>query len=149
MSLPERLQGVVDEFRNAPDTLKLPLLLEYANALPAPPAAMTDDPDRFERVEECQTPLFLTTDVHDDHVDLAFDAPEEAPTTRGFASILAHGLNGASVEEVLSVPPDMPQELGLTAHVSPLRMRGMEAMIMRIQRRVRAASGQQGAGARA
>lgn len=149
MSLPERLQGVVDEFRNAPDSLKLPLLLEYAHKLPQPPASMTGDEGRFERVEECQSPLFLSTDVEDGSVRLAFDAPEEAPTTRGFASILAQGLEGASVDEVLGVPPDMPQELGLTSHVSPLRLRGMEAMIVRIQRRVRTATGGSGEAARA
>lgn len=128
---------MVDEFAGAPDTLKLPLLLEYANKLPPLPEELAGAHDRFEQVEECQTPLFLSTNVEDGRVRLYFDAPEEAPTTRGFASILAHGLDGRSVDEVLAVPGDMPNRLGLTALISPLRLRGMEGMLGRIQRRVR------------
>ena len=47
-------------------------------------------------------------------------ASPEAPTTRGFASILAQGLAGLSVEQVLDVPDDYPLTLGLTEAVSPL-----------------------------
>lgn len=136
MSLPSPLQKVVDEFAGAPDALKLPLLLEYANKLPPLPEGVAGDADRFEQVEECQTPLFLATEVEDGHVKLYFDAPQEAPTTRGFASILAHGLDGQPVAEVLAVPGDMPNRLGLTALISPLRLRGMQGMLGRIQRRV-------------
>ena len=48
-------------------------------------------------------------------------APEEAPTTRGFACILAQGLTGLTVDEVLAIPADFPQSIGLTRAVSPLR----------------------------
>ena len=44
----------------------------------------------MEPVPECQSPLFLHVDAADrDDVRLYFSAPAEAPTTRGFASILA------------------------------------------------------------
>jgi hypothetical protein len=62
----------------------------------------------------------------------------ESPTTRGFASILAQGLDGLSVAEVLAVPDDYPQTIGLTQAVSPLRIRGMSAMLARTKRRLRA-----------
>jgi cysteine desulfuration protein SufE len=64
-------------------------------------------------------------------------APAEAPTSRGFASILAQGLDGLPAEEVLAVPDDYPQTIGLDAAVSPLRMRGMTAMLGRVKRQVR------------
>lgn len=140
MSVPASLQNVVDQFAKAPSNLRLPLLLEYANKLPDLPASMQDDPDRFERVEECQTPLFLASEVENGVVRLWFDAPEEAPTTRGFASILSHGLDGATVDDVLAVPGDVASALGLTTLISPLRLRGLEGMIARLQRQVRAAS---------
>ena len=50
---------------------------------------------------------------------------------------LAQGLEGASVDEVLAVPADMPRLLGLDRAVSPLRLRGMAGMLARIKRRVR------------
>lgn len=139
MSLPDSLQHVVDQFNRAPKALRLQLLLEYANKLPDLPEDVAQEGDRFERVEECQTPLFLASDVRDGKVVLWFDAPEEAPTTRGFASILHHGLNDSTVEEVLSVSGDMARELGLTDLISPLRLRGMEGMLARVQRQVRKA----------
>jgi cysteine desulfuration protein SufE len=70
-------------------------------------------------------------------VALFFDAPAEAPTTRGFAGILQEGLDGLSAAEVLAVPNDVPNRLGLTQAVSPLRLNGMAGMLFRIKRQVR------------
>ena len=64
-------------------------------------------------------------------------APREAPTTRGFASILVQGLAGLTADEVLAVPDDYPQTIGLTQAVSPLRIRGMTALLGRTKRQVR------------
>jgi len=138
MSVPDSLQHVIDQFARAPRALRLELLLEYANKLPPLPDELVSQADRFEKVEECQTPLFLASDVRDGRVSIWFDAPPEAPTTRGFASILAHGLDERSVEEVLDVPGDVSSRLGLSDLISPLRLRGMEAMLRRLQRQVRA-----------
>ena len=69
---------------------------------------------------------------------LYFKAPPEAPTTRGFAGVLHEGLDGLSAAEILAVPDDMPELLGLTRAITPLRMRGMTAMLGRIKRKVAA-----------
>jgi cysteine desulfuration protein SufE len=82
--------------------------------------------------------LFLHVDAEDrERVRLYFSAPAEAPTTRGFASILATGLDGQSVDTILAVPDDFYAELGLAKLISPLRLRGMSAMLTRIKRRLR------------
>jgi cysteine desulfuration protein SufE len=73
-------------------------------------------------------------------VRLFFQAPPEAPTTRGFAGILHEGLDGLTVGEVLAVPDDAPYRFGLGEAVSPLRLRGMVAMLSRIKRQVRVKS---------
>ncbi|MDZ7800207.1 MAG: SufE family protein [Trueperaceae bacterium] len=140
MSVPAPLQEIVDKFARAPRSLRLELLLEYADALPALPEGWADAKDRFEQVEECQTPLFLATETQDGKVSLYFDAPPEAPTTRGFASILAHGLDGLPAEEVLAVPADFHRDLDLAELVSPLRLRGLEGMLGRVKRQVREAT---------
>ncbi len=55
----------------------------------------------MEPVPECQSPLFLHVDASDtEHVRLFFSAPAEAPTTRGFASILAAGLDGQPKDDI-------------------------------------------------
>jgi cysteine desulfuration protein SufE len=142
--LPTALAEIAEDFRTASTDLKLQLLLEFSDELPALPERYVGHLDRLERVDECQSPLFLTVEVDDGSslddraVHLFFDAPAEAPTTRGFAGILHEGLDGLTAAEVLAVPDDAPMRFGLAEAVSPLRMRGMVAMLARIKRQVRA-----------
>ena len=136
MSLPAPLAEVVSEFAEVTGQDKLRLLLEFSGDLPDLPAGLQEA--AMEPVPECQSPLFLHVDAGDrEHVRLYFSAPPEAPTTRGFASILATGLDGQSAEAILAVPDDFYAELGLAALISPLRLRGMSAMLTRIKRRLR------------
>ena len=122
MSMPAPLAEVVSEF--ADELPELPAELEEAAMEPVP---------------ECQSPLFLHVDAADrEHVRLYFSAPAEAPTTRGFASILATGLDGLPATDILAVPDDFYADLGLAKLISPLRLRGMSAMLTRIKRRLRA-----------
>lgn len=140
MTLPDRLANVVNDFLAAPPDLRTELLLEQAEALPDLPPELTGEEarDRFEQVEECQTPFFLATDVEDGHVRLHFDCPPQAPRTRGFAGILHTGLDGATPEEILAVPADFHHTMGLAEVISPLRLRGMDAILFRLKRQVAA-----------
>jgi cysteine desulfuration protein SufE len=102
--------------------------------VPPLPARLADHPERMEQVVECQTPFFLATEVDEaGRVRLWFDAPAEAPTTRGFAGILVAGLDGAEVDEVLAVPDDFHHRMGLAEAISPLRLRGMDAILLRLK----------------
>ncbi len=139
MSMPSPLRAVIDDFAAAPIELKIDLLVEYAEKVPPLPPHLSERPEALEQVEECQTPFFLTTEVdEEDRVTVWFDCPPQAPTTRGFAGVLAEGLNGASLDEVLAVPPDFHHEMGLGAAISPLRLRGMDAILFRLKRNVAA-----------
>lgn len=136
MSMPGPLAEVVSEFADVAGQDKLRLLLEFADELPGLPDELNEA--AMEPVPECQSPLFLHVDADDRaRVRLYFSAPAEAPTTRGFASILATGLDGQSADAILAVPDDFYAELGLAALISPLRLRGMSAMLTRIKRRLR------------
>jgi cysteine desulfuration protein SufE len=141
-SIPDALQQIQADFLDLGIKDRLQLLLEFSNELPELPAQYSDHPDLLERVEECQSPVFIFVDVDDnDVVHLYAIAPKEAPTTRGFASILVQGLAGLTVQEVLDVPDDYPNDLGLTEAVSPLRIRGMTALLGRAKRQVREKTG--------
>lgn len=136
--MPAALAEVVSEFREVQGQDKLQLLLGYAGELPPLPAELQEA--AMEPVPECQSPLFLHVDATDrEHVRLYFSAPEEAPTTRGFAAILAAGLDDQPADDILAVPDDFYTELGLAQLISPLRLRGMSAMLARIKRRLRSA----------
>lgn len=137
-SVPPPLAEVVSDFQEVQGQDKLKLLLEFADELPPVPREL--DEAAMEPVPECQSPLFLHVDAADrGDVRLFFSAPAEAPTTRGFASILATGLDHQPADDILAVPDDFYADLGLAALISPLRLRGMSAMLARIKRHLRTA----------
>jgi cysteine desulfuration protein SufE len=136
--LPAPLAEIQDDFLALEQRDRLQLLLEFSNELPELPERYRDHPDLFERVVECQSPVFIFVEVDaEGAVHLYATAPRESPTTRGFASILSQGIDGLTVDEVLAVPDDYPQTIGLTEAVSPLRIRGMSALLARTKRQIR------------
>jgi len=149
VALPDALAAIAEDFSCATAQQRLQLLLEFSDGLPPLPDRYVGHSGLLERVDECQTPLFLVVEVGGDAgsdpgadpqdrvVHLFFQAPPEAPTTRGFAGILHEGLDGLTAAEVLAVPDDAPYRFGLGEAVSPLRLRGMVAMLGRIKRQVR------------
>ncbi len=142
--LPAPLAEIVEEFAALGERDRLLLLLEFSQELPEPPERLrADGGAALERVPECQSPVFLAVEVDDAAprtVHLYFQAPAEAPTTKGFAGILHGGLDGLPAADVLGVPGDLADRLGLARAVSPLRLRGLSGMLTRIQRRVAAAT---------
>lgn len=131
------LDSLIDDFKSLPVRERLTLLLEFSDNLPELPARYLDHPDLLERVEECQSPIYLFVEVDEaKDVHLFFSAPPEAPTTRGFASVLHEALDGVAANDLLSVSAEFPDLLGLTEAVSPLRINGMRAMLTRIKRQV-------------
>ncbi|MET7393098.1 SufE family protein [Dactylosporangium sp. NPDC005572] len=134
--MPDKLAAIVEEFASAPRDVVLEMLLEYSDAVPPLPAEFAEHAG-MEQVPECQTPFFLKAEVTPQRtVQLYFDCPPEAPTTRAFAGILSEGLDGADVDEVLAVPNDLYQRMGLAAAISPLRVRGGTAILARMKRQV-------------
>lgn len=139
--LPQKLTEIRDDFLELSESNRLLMLLEFSQDLPALPAEYAENPALLERVEECQSPVFIFVDVSPGSVvNVYATAPEQAPTTRGFASILVQGLSGLSVAQALAIPEDFPDTLGLTKLISPLRVRGMTAMLWRIKRQIKAKS---------
>lgn len=134
---PPKFREILEDFQYAEQGEKLELLLEYAKDLPELPPHWQDRRTDMEQVTECQTPFFLASEVKDGRVTFYYDVPMEAPTTRGYASILAHGLNGASPESVLSIPSTFYMWVGLNDVISPLRLRGAEAVLNRMKRQIK------------
>ncbi len=137
-TLNPRLQEIAEDFGALAGKERLQLLLEFSEQPPPLPARYAGHRDLLEQVPECQSPLFLAVEVDGDGtVHLFFDAPPEAPTTRGFAGILHSGLDGLGADEILATPGEFSGKLGLQDLVSTLRLRGMAAMLARIRRQVR------------
>ncbi|MCW2133353.1 cysteine desulfuration protein SufE [Arthrobacter sp. VKM Ac-2550] len=138
-NIPAQLAEIIDDFQAMEEPERLQLLLEFSRSLPDLPEHLAGQPELLEQVVECQSPLFLTLEIGDgpeEPVEIYFSAPPEAPTTRGFAGVLHEGLNGLPAAEILAVPDDVPEQLGLTRAITPLRLRGMSAMLARIKRQI-------------
>lgn len=138
MSTTSEAQEIIAAFAEVPQNLKLELLLEYSEALPSLPERYQNHPELLERVEECQSPVYLFVELDDSKtVNIFLTAPDEAPTTKGFASILQLALDNQKAESVLAFEDSFVDALGITDLVSPLRIRGLQGMLMRIKRQVK------------
>ncbi len=137
------LEHALARFRTLNREMRLQLLLQYAKRFPALPEALREARDAgMNRVEECQTPLFLWVGVEDGVVRIHADAPREAPTVRGFMGFLMEQVNGASPEAVEGLPADLLERMGLAEVLGITRTRGLGAVLHRLRKDVaRAAAG--------
>ena len=135
--LPTSLREIVNEFRDSTPRERLELLLEYSQELPDLPDHLAEQRDQLEQVHECQTPVFLFTELANKGVHFHLDIPEESPTVRGYAAILADGFDGATPEAVLDSPDDVYNLLGLNEAITPQRLRGLHALMIYMKRQVK------------
>jgi len=134
--MPAALDAILAELRDSDRQERIDLLLDFSKNLPPLPPELEARRDAEHRVEECQSPVYLFVEMIGDRVALYGDAPAEAPTVRGFVSMLLEGLNGASPEDVLKVPGDLVDRCGLTEVLGMLRVRGLSGVLRRIKRDV-------------
>jgi len=134
-----QLEKTIQRFAGSDRQTRLELLLDYANKLPPLPDRLIPLRDQgINRVPECQSPVFLFLERENGGVVLHADAPREAPTVRGFVSLLARALHGATPEDVDTVPADILDRLGLSEALGMTRMHGLSAMVGRLKRMAKA-----------
>lgn len=131
--LPPRLREIVEEFKASDRDEKLELLLEYADRMPPLPESLQNH-QHMEQVHECMSPVFVYAEREGAGLRFHFDVPEEAPTTRGYASLLAEGLRGCTPAQVAAVSSDFIQEMGLHRVLSPQRLNGISAILAYMKR---------------
>ena len=130
MSLPPKLQEIVDDFASMTREEKLETLIAYAESFPALPDGLKEKRDSMEAVPECMTPVFLFAEKQTDGgVIFYLDIPPQSPTVRGLASILANGLSGCTPEEILTVPGDFYLPMNLQEAVSQQRLNGFTGVL--------------------
>lgn len=134
VALPARLAEIVDDFSLAEGSEKLELLLQYSMSLPPLPDWLKGNESGMEAVPECMTPVSVTAELKNGGMAFYFNVPPESPTVRGFAAIVAEGLNGASPRQVLDLPSDFYLGMGLEQVLTPQRMNGMAAIVAHVRR---------------
>jgi cysteine desulfuration protein SufE len=134
--VPAALDSIVQDLADADRQERIEILIDFAKSLPPLPDRLLAHKDASHRVEECQSPVYLFVELEGDNVALHADAPIEAPTVRGFVSILVQGLDGATAEEILSVKPDLIERIGLPEILGMLRVRGLSGVLARVKKEV-------------
>jgi cysteine desulfuration protein SufE len=134
--MPTALDTIIADLKGCDRQERIDLLLDFAKSLPPLPERLLAHKDASHRVEECQSPVYLFVELDNSHVSLFADAPVEAPTVRGFVSLLIEGLNGTTVEEVLQVPADLVDRCGLGEILGMLRVRGLSGVLRRLKAEV-------------
>ena len=133
-TIPQRLQEIIDDFQWAEGREKLDLLLEYAQRMPPLPPWLTERHDEMDQVHECMTPVFVYAEREPGGMAWYFDVPPESPTVRGYAALMAEGLAGATPEQVLAVPGDFFQAMGLQQVITFQRIKGISAILAHMKR---------------
>jgi cysteine desulfuration protein SufE len=131
--VPAALDSIVQDLADADRQERIEILIDFAKTLPPLPDRLLAHKDASHRVEECQSPVYLFVELEGDKVALHADAPIEAPTVRGFVSLLVQGLDGATAEEILSVKPDLIERIGLPEILGMLRVRGLSGVLARVK----------------
>jgi len=142
----DRLEKVIAEFSDLDGREKLELLLDYASSLPPLPAEYAAEKAE-QRVHECQTPVYLWVKLGSADgsaggprpVELIAEVAEEAPTVKGFVSVLAEAVRGRPADEVLAIRDDLLDRLGLAEVLGIMRARGLRAILEHVKRNVVAA----------
>jgi cysteine desulfuration protein SufE len=135
MGVREKVAEIVAEFSDLDGREKLELLVDYANGLPPLPAAYeARKAAEDRRVHECQTPVFLWTEVEQGMSRVVAEVAPEAPTVKGFVAILAAAVNGLPATDAAAIPEDLLEQLGLADVLGILRSRGLRSITARIKR---------------
>ncbi len=130
MSLPPKLQEIVDDFAGMARDEKIETLIGYAESLPELPDRFQEERSNMEAVPECMTPVFLIAEKQTDGgLVFHFDIPPQSPTVRGLAAILATGLNGCKPEEIITVPADFYAPMNLEEAISSQRLNGFRGVL--------------------
>jgi cysteine desulfuration protein SufE len=132
-SLPDRLQEIVEEFGEAEGQEKLELLLEYSEKMPPLPDWLNKDTN-MDQVHECMTPVFVHAELENGGMIFYFDIPPESPTVRGYAALLGEGLQGATPQQIVNLPSDFYQQMGLHSVLTGQRLRGIGAILAFMKR---------------
>jgi cysteine desulfuration protein SufE len=80
------------------------------------------------------TPVFVKSELINGGMYFYFNVPQESPTVRGLAAILGDGLDGATPEQVLSVPNDFYLPMELHRVLTMQRMNGFAAILAHMKR---------------
>lgn len=133
--LPKKLQTIVEDFQVLEGQEKLEYLLELSERLPSLPGWLMAQRDSMDIVHECMTTVFVYAQQEPDRrIQFYMDVPAEAPTVRGYATLLQEGLSGETIDTIAAVPTEFYLQMGLQQVLSGQRLNGIGAILEHMKR---------------
>lgn len=132
--IPSKLLEIINEFEISVGREKIELLLQYADMMPVLPEHIQERHDAMDFVQECMTPVYVSAEQDGNGLHFYFDVPAESPTVRGFAAIMAIGLDGVTPRQVLDIPNDFFLQMGLEQVLTMQRLNGISAILAHMKR---------------
>lgn len=133
--LPTRLAEIVEDFQLISGQEKLEYLMELSEKLPPLPDWLQDARENMEEVHECMTTVFVYAHIQGDgRYKFYLDVPKEAPTVRGYATILQEGLENTTLDELMAIPTEFYLQMGLQEVLSGQRLTGIGAILAHMKR---------------
>ena len=132
--IPSKLLEIINEFEISVGREKIELLLQYADMMPVLPDHIQERHDAMDFVQECMTPVYVSAEPDGNGLHFYFDVPAESPTVRGFAAIMAIGLDGVTPRQVLDIPNDFFLQMGLEQVLTMQRLNGISAILAHMKR---------------
>ena len=134
------IDEIIEQFREADFQETLAMLLDYSEGLAELPEEFIKARDAgYNRVVECETPVFIFVEIEDGRVKIHADVPEESPTVRGFVALLVDAFDGVSPSEIQEAPGNLINSLGLDRKLGTRRMLGLSAVYNRVKNEVKKA----------
>lgn len=140
-SVTQELLEIIDAFQSVEVETRLELLLDFSKQLPELDERHAAERNAgIHRVPECMSPVFLwvesdSTEFESSNrtVHLILDVAEEAPTIKGFLSIIVQAFDHHPACEIAALPLDLVNRLGLSSVIRMNRAHGIAAIITRIR----------------
>jgi cysteine desulfuration protein SufE len=109
---------------------RIEYVLELGKALPRLPDG---DYAEANKVKGCQSQVWMVAALDSGTGRLQIRADSDAFIVKGLIALLLRLYANRPPAEILASPPQVFEEIGLGAHLSPTRANGLYAMIRRIQ----------------
>jgi cysteine desulfuration protein SufE len=130
MNAKEIQDEIINEFSLLDGDMEMTVfyMMELGQKLPA-----MKEEDRTEEnvVKGCQSKVWLTARIENDHV--YFDADSNTAITKGLVSLLVRVFNGQSPEEILNADLYFMKEIGMERFIGTQRSNGFAAMIKQMK----------------
>ena len=129
MTIKDTHDGLVKEFEEITDwEEKYKHIIKLGRELPVFNEEYKTDKNK---IEGCQSQVWMNAKLEDNKIII--EADSDAMIVKGLIAILIKAYSGFSPAEILSIPPDFLQKIGIDKHLSPTRKNGLGAMLKQIQ----------------